>query len=93
MGGGGGRLGNCQPQIARLHGNMATVFFSGVLARTAKQSLSAPSCLSVRTCSTAYGGQIFAKSDIGRGAVMKICPAIPSLVKIEQKYRPYCAKT
>ena len=27
------------------------------------------------------------------GAVMKICPAIPSLVKIGQKYRPLCMKT
>jgi hypothetical protein len=26
------RFGRCRPQIARLHENMATVFFSGVLA-------------------------------------------------------------
>jgi hypothetical protein len=29
---GAGRFGRCQPQIARLHENMATVFFSGVFA-------------------------------------------------------------
>ena len=65
-GAGAVHFGRCQPQIAGLHKHMATVCFSGLLSWTAKQRLSA-SCLSVRTCSAAPGGQIFAKSENGGG--------------------------